>query len=204
MYGTTRHNFIKIDPLTAKCTVIHVASDVDPYPNSLSFVPAGTVDPTKEALVGYKFAAGQAVTYVRVNTTDGSVTEIGTLNPLGADANKWAASGDMISLIQLGNKSYLTVKLQTQPDSGALNDSLAEVDPTTGRIKSIIGQIGEMQTYGLGYWAGKGYGFAGNGHVIEIDMSNGTSTLVQSNVDPSTGALLPWYGAGVGTNVPVK
>lgn len=204
MYGTTFQAFIKIDPLTAKCTKIKDGLGTIPYPNSLSFVPAGTVDPTKEVLVGYAFnSGGLATNYVKINAQTGLVENVGDLNTL-AEPNKWAASGDMISLIQAGNKSYLTVKLQVAPEAGAVNDSLAEIDPSTGRIKSIIGMIGTMQTYGLGYWAGKGYGFAANGNVIEIDMTNGSSNVVQSNVDPSTGALLPWYGAGVGTQAPIN
>ncbi len=43
MYGTTRQAFIKIDPLTAKCTKIKDGLGSIPFPNSLSFVPAGTV-----------------------------------------------------------------------------------------------------------------------------------------------------------------
>src|SRR6185369_1470696 len=48
-YATTFAGFYKLDLTNAKCTLVTQGS----YPNSLSFVPAGTLDPNAEALVGY-------------------------------------------------------------------------------------------------------------------------------------------------------
>ncbi|MBW2454935.1 MAG: hypothetical protein JRI68_10505, partial [Deltaproteobacteria bacterium] len=68
LYGTTFDGLYTIDRTTAACTHIH--SDIN-YPNSLSFVPAGTVDPNVEALVGY------AVTdYVRIDISTGALTTV--------------------------------------------------------------------------------------------------------------------------------
>src|SRR5215472_567374 len=50
MYATTIDGFYKVDRTSAACTLIQMGSG---YPNSLSFVPAGTLDPNVEALVGY-------------------------------------------------------------------------------------------------------------------------------------------------------
>ena len=43
-----------------------IADDNVDYPNALSFVPAGTVDPTKEALVGYASKIGDNVAVIYV------------------------------------------------------------------------------------------------------------------------------------------
>src|SRR5262249_41241471 len=49
MYGTTFISLEKIDKTTAKCTTIKSNGS---YPNSLAFVPKGTLDPNVEVLVG--------------------------------------------------------------------------------------------------------------------------------------------------------
>ncbi len=117
MYGTGFGELYKIDKSTAACTLVANGS----YPNSLSFVPAGTVDPVNEALVGYVGAS-----YVRINTSNGAVTTIGNLGIAG-----YASSGDLVSLI--GGSSYLTV---TGPACG---DCLVEINPTTGALLNKIG-----------------------------------------------------------------
>ncbi|MBX3188811.1 MAG: hypothetical protein KF819_17465 [Labilithrix sp.] len=196
MYATTFSRFLSVDPITATCNQIALGS----YPNSLSFVPAGTVDPAKEALVGYAPAEGSVISdqYVRIDTTTGAMTRLGDLNT--GSIIKYKSSGDIISLIQDGNKAYATVKYQLA-DAGPI-DLLAEVDPEKGAIKRIIGSTNETDLFGFGYWAGKGYGFSDNGRIIEIDMTNGSSVVVKTlTVDGGIGA---WYGAGVTTQAPVR
>jgi hypothetical protein len=157
MYGTTYQRFISIDPITASCVVVLAKATYDEYPNSLSFVPAGTVDATKEALVGYVFNGtnGRADHYVRIDTSTGAITDVGDLNPLGPGI-AYAASGDLISLIQASNKTYLTVK-KFEADGGLVTttDYLAEVNPTTGQLVKVLGPTSQTLLYGLGYWAAK-------------------------------------------------
>jgi hypothetical protein len=111
MYVTTQDALYSIDKTTATCTHI---SDGN-YPNSLSFVPAGTLDPSAEALVGY---VGD--TYVRIDTTSGNVTNVGSLSA----GSGVVSSGDIVSVI--GGPSYLTV---TGGSNCSSNDCLIEVDP---------------------------------------------------------------------------
>jgi hypothetical protein len=54
MFGTTRTGLFKIDKATAKCTKIAAAVGNKEFPNSLSFVPKGTLDANSEALVGLR------------------------------------------------------------------------------------------------------------------------------------------------------
>ncbi|MDB4945148.1 MAG: uncharacterized protein JWP97_4682 [Labilithrix sp.] len=205
VYATTFSRFLKVDPLTAACTEIHaVGFDEDSYPNALSFVPAGTVDPTREALVGYAplAAASDSTEYVRIDTATGATTRIGTLNA-SATGPQYRSSGDLVSLIQASNRTFLTVKL-VPADGGAPTgtDLLAEVDPATGTLKTILGDTKQTDIFGLGYWGGKAYGFSDNGRISEIDPATGTATVVKT-LTAGDGGAAPWYGAGVTTEAPV-
>jgi hypothetical protein len=202
MYGTTFSNFFSIDTSTAKCTWIATTAPLVDFPNSLSFVPAGTADPGKEALVGYASNGDNlAVTYVQIDTTTGVMTTLGDMNS-ASTGPLYRSSGDIISLIQDQNRTYATVKLQV--DGGAAGtDLLAEVDPTDGHLKRIIGDTKQTNLFGFGYWAGKGYGFSDTGRIVQIDMSNGNSTVLLTLMDDA-GAPLPWFGAGVTTQAPIK
>jgi hypothetical protein len=198
MYGTTFTDFFRIDSATARCTWIASKSTGLDYPNALSFVPAGTVDPTKEALVGYATttSSGDATFYVQIDTNTGEMVAIGDLNA-SASGPQYRTSGDFVSLVQDESRAYATVKLVQ--DGAIGTDLLAEVDPTDGHLKRVIGDTKQNDIWGLGYWAGKGYGFASTGRVLEIDMTNGSSTVL---LTLDGGAAQPWYGAGVSTQAP--
>jgi hypothetical protein len=201
VYATTFGRFLKVDPITAACTEIKKVLAGEPsYPNALSFVPAGTVDPTKEALVGYSpvGTSPDSTDYIRIDTATGVITKIGQLN--GSPGTSYKSSGDLISLIQDSNRTFLTVKLLSDASVGT--DLLAEVDPKTGNLKKIIGDTKQTNLYGFGYWAGKGYGFSDNGKISEIDMTTGNGTVVKT-LTGDGGSPLPWYGAGVTTEAPI-
>ena len=202
MYGTTFSNFFSIDTSTAKCTWIATTAPLVDFPNSLSFVPAGTADPGKEALVGYASNGDNvAVTYVQIDTTTGVMTTLGDMNS-ASTGPLYRSSGDIISLIQDQNRTYATVKLQVDGGSPG-TDLLAEVDPTDGHLKRIIGDTKQTNLFGFGYWAGKGYGFSDTGRIVQIDMSSGNSTVLLTLTDDA-GTPLPWFGAGVTTQAPIK
>jgi hypothetical protein len=174
MFGTTFGALVKINKQSAACTTIKTGS----YPNSLSFVPAGTVHPNTEALVGYLGAQ-----YVEIDTVTGSVTTIGDLNGSGL-----ASSGDIVSVINGG--TYLTV------NGNSCADCLVQVDPTTGALLNNFGPIGYSSVYGLAFWGGVVYGFDGFGNVFSYDVATNATALVQV-----TGAS-SYYGAGSSTCVP--
>jgi len=203
VYATTFTRFLTVDPITGSCSDVrppHGAGEA-PYPNALSFVPAGTVDPTMEALVGYAPPVGtdSSTDYVRIDTKTGVMTKIGTLNATGAKP-RYKSSGDLISLIQDQSRTFLTVK--NDVDGGGGTDSLAEVNPKTGELMKILGPTNQTDIFGLGYWAGKGYGFSDNGKISEIDMSTGSATVVKT-LTGDGGVGIPWFGAGVTTEAPI-
>lgn len=178
MFATTFAGLYTVDKSSAKCTLVAGGG----YPNSLSFVPQGTVDPNREALVGY-----QGSTYVRIDTSTGAIT------PIGALGGGYVSSGDIVSVI--GGGTYLTVY------GNNCGDCIIEVDPKTGNLKKMIGPLGHAQVYGLAFWGGSAFGFSSFGELFQIDLSNGASTTIPM---PSAPAGLSFYGAGSTTKAPLN
>ncbi len=180
-YATTFTAFYSFDVKTAVTTFIASGA----YPNSLSFVPKGTLDPTEEALVGYDGA-----TYIRIDTTSGAVTTVGALT------GGYSSSGDIVSVI--GGGTFLTV---TGPGCNT-GDCLLQVDPATGDIIQNYGTTGHSAVYGLAFWGGVAYGFDDEGVVFSITFPGGT--LTTANIPTGTMGPAMFYGAGSTTSAPVK
>jgi len=182
MYGTTSDGLYAIDRTSAKCTLIATGT----YPNSLSFVPAGTLDPNVEALVGYNGSD-----YVRIDPTSGVVTTVGSIG------SGLSSSGDIVSVI--GGSTYLTVT-----GTGCeTDDCLIEVDPKTGALVKNWKSVGHIAVYGLSFWAGSLYGFDDGGDLFEIDLTNGVLTTTTIAV-PNPPLGLEFWGAGSTTSAPVS
>jgi hypothetical protein len=183
-------HLVSIDKATAHCTLVN-SMPGQKYPNSLAFVPVGTIDATKEVLVGYVGAD-----YVQIDPSTGAMTKIGSLNP-NTTGTIWYSSGDVVSV--KGGKTYLTGK----PDSSTLyagTDTLLEVDPKTGVALEIVGDTGFTKLWGIGFWAGTVYGFSATGQLCAIDTTTGKGTAIPL---PTVPPGLAWWGAGTTTVAPV-
>jgi len=178
-FATTVDGLYTVDLTTAECTLVEAGS----YPNSLSFVPAGTLDPNVEALVGY-FGSE----YVRIDTSSGNMTDIGSLT------GGYASSGDIVSIA--GGGSFLTVT------GNGCGDCLFQVDPSTGDMIQNYGALPYAAVYGLGYWAGALYGFDGEGDLFAIGGGDDGGLATQAIVDGDGGVV--WWGAGSTTRAPVS
>ncbi|MGC4115310.1 MAG: hypothetical protein QM765_12035 [Myxococcales bacterium] len=178
IWATTWDGLYKIDPTNAYCSRVAKGT----YPNSLSFVPVGTVDPYSEALVGYDES-----TYVRISTVTGAITRIGELT------GGFASSGDIVSVKNGG--TYLTVK------GPSCNDCLFKIDPKTGDMVENLGPIHFTDVFGLAYWAGKVYGFTAGGALFEVSLEKNLPT-VKIPV-PNATASQAFWGAGSTTSAPV-
>jgi len=176
-FATTFGGVYKLDIKTAKLTLVKTGS----YPNSLSFVPKGTLDPSVEALVGYNGS-----TYVRIDPTSGNVTTVGSLT------GGYSSSGDIVSVANGG--TFLTVT----GSSCGTNDCLFQIDPKTGAMIQNYGSINHNQVFGLAFWAGTAYGFDDAGELFSITWQN--NALVTTNI-PTTPNLQFW-GAGSTTSAP--
>ena len=171
----------RVDKATASCTEIAKGD----YPNSLSFVPKGTVDANEEALVGY-----DGGDYLRIDVATGSTTKIGALG------GSFVSSGDIVSV--KGGKTYLTVKGSTCSN----NDCLVEVDPRTGKMLKNWGSIEHAKVFGLSFWGGKIYGFNETGSLFEVTF--GTNQLATTAIPiPSKPSGLSFWGAGSTTSAPL-
>ena len=193
MYGTTFQSLLLIDKATAACTIVATATALS-FPNSLSFVPAGTVDPAVEALVGFAVDS-----YVKIDPATGAMTTIGNLNP-NALGITFQSSGDIVSIS--GGQTYLTAR-SSGPDAGSGGDYLLEIDPSTGKVLKLVVDTQKSFLYGLGYWGGTAYAFSASGNSYAIDLSNGFTTLLSFPNGPLPDAG-GWYGAGSTTSAPTR
>ncbi len=185
MYATTFDGVYTVDAATSACKLLAFGS----YPNSLSFVPAGTVDPSVEALVGYNGS-----TYVRINTTTGALTTVGALG-----GSTYSSSGDIVSVI--GGGTYLTVKGGTDCTS---NDCLVSVNPATGALVTNYGSVGHSQVFGLAFWAGDVYGFDSAGGLFEVTFPDAGGLGVTNIPIPNAPSGLSFFGAGSTTSAPKR
>jgi hypothetical protein len=135
IYASTGTELFYVDTNSARCTRMGQGT----FPNSLSFVPAGTVLADAEALVGF-----QGGKYVRIDPSGGKVTELGEIG------DGLESSGDVVSA--KGGKTYVTVKGKD------CADCLAEIDPANGRLRKNLGPLGHKDVFGLAFWGGELYG----------------------------------------------
>lgn len=184
MFATSDFGVYTVDTTTAVCSLIALGT----YPNSLSFVPAGTLDPTAEALVGYNGSS-----YVQINTTTGAISTVGSLG------NTYSSSGDIVSVI--GGGTYLTV---TGGSDCVSNDCLVEVNPKTGALVTNYGSVQHSAVYGLAFWAGDVYGFDSAGDLFEVTFPDAGGLGITTIPIPNPPAGLSFYGAGSTTSAPRK
>ena len=189
LYAVSRKTLYTVDKNTATCTQIHTIETGD-YPNSLSFVPKGTLDANEEALVGYDDG-----NYVRIDLKTGARSVVGALN-----AGKLISSGDITSV--KGGKTYLTVKATGKTDPCYENDCLVEVDPKTGKMLKNWDSIEHNDVFGLSFWGGNVYGFDKEGNLFEVVF--GSNKIVTKTIPiPQKPAGLTFYGAGSSTSAPL-
>ena len=172
----------RVNKQTATCTLVSLGD----YPNSLSYVPAGTLDPDEEALVGYNVQD-----YVRIDPVSGNVTVVNA----GALTGQFESSGDIVSVKNGG--TFLTIK------GGGCDDCIVEINPATGTIIQDFGDAGASQIFGLAYWGGTAYGFTNGGALFAIDFMGASVTATPLPI-PDAPAGLKFWGAGSSTSVPVQ
>jgi len=185
--GSIQGALLEIDKDTAQCWKL---ADTSTTMNSLTFVPAGTLDPVEEVLVGY-----ERDQYIRFDMVTGKTTLVGYLNSANSGGVSWVSSGDIVSIVNGG--TYLTV----HPSDNSSKDSIVEVDPKTGKVLKVIGNTGFASLFGLGYWGGIAYGFGDDGKLSEIDLTTGKGVEIPL---PSMPAGLSFWGAGVTTVAPTE
>jgi hypothetical protein len=191
MVGITLDKLYTIDAATGDVTLIKDLSQSASNFTSLSYIPSDLNDPASDDILVSANSFGDVF---QIDPSAGTATKIGSY---GMAANgQIGSSGDLIGVRGLG--IYATVDVGTAADS---NDYLAKIDPTTWKATPIGIGTGYNNIFGLGFWAGKIYGFVDDktshtGKIIEIDPNTGAGTEILSGAQE-------WYGAGVTTDAPI-
>ena len=188
MVGVTSTKLYSIDAATGTVTLIKaLASNVSGL-TSLSFVPADLNDPNSDDVL---VTANDQGAVFKIDPATGAATQLGSYGT--SSLGKVSSSGDIIGVRGLG--IFATVNVGTEA-----NDYLARIDPTTWHATVLGTSTGFNNIFGLGYWAGKVYGFVDNGttggKVIQIDQNTGVGTVLKTGSER-------WYGAGVSTDAPI-
>jgi hypothetical protein len=188
MVGITLDKLYAIDAQSGSVTLIKDLSQSAKGFTSLSYVPTDLSDPNSTDIL---VSANDQGDVYQIDPGTGNATKIGSYGSTGA--GKVISSGDLVGVRGLG--IYATVDVGTEP-----NDYLAKIDPVTWKATPIGTSTGFNNIFGLGYWAGRFYGFvdagAGAGKIILIDANTGAATEIAAGAER-------WYGAGVSTDAPV-
>jgi len=179
LYAITFNDVFRCNEITAKC--LWLATLPQSF-NGLTFVPAGTVDKSGEALIGI----GNSGTWNHIKVSGNKAT----IKQLGTYGGGWQSSGDAFSVEGIG--TFATV-------NGAVKgggDRIVSVDPKTGKMLKVIGDTGATALWGLAWWGNVFYGFSSSGKVYNIDAKTGKSTVVTGMQVPKGAS---WWGAGVST-----
>ncbi|MBI5512392.1 MAG: hypothetical protein HY909_01410 [Deltaproteobacteria bacterium] len=187
--GVTRDALYRIDDRTARCTLItaldRALTGSDAFVG-LTYLPAGTLDPVNEALVGGTTGTSGGTLW-RIDPATGRSTMLGRLRAGGMSYN---LSGDLVSV--LGAGTYVTLRRlnATSTDS----DLLATVDVRTGELR-VLGATGFDRIFGLAYWRATLYGFTREGEFLTLDARTGRGMRASM-------PAMQFSGAGVTTLAP--
>lgn len=191
MIGITRDKIFEVDEHTAAATLLATFGTASNF-SSLSFVPADPANPDGPEVLIAANATG-AVYRIDIAGNTATAVEVGSYGTQGAAVI--GSSGDIVSVRGFGTVATVNV--------GTGMDYLARLDPANGWRATVIGTgTGYDNIFGLGFWAGKLYGFVDNGFeantgtIIDISPTTGAATLVR------TGDIR-WFGAGVATDAPL-
>jgi len=187
MVGITLNKLYAIDETTAAATLVKDLSASATGFTSLSYVPTDLNDSNSADIL---VSANDQGDVYQIDPTSGNATKLGSYGTVAA--GKVVSSGDLIGVRGLG--IYATVDIGTA--GVTTDDYLAKIDPVTWKATPLGTGTGFNQIFGLGFWAGKIYGFTKAGDIIQIDANTGVGTKLN-------GGAVQWFGAGVSTSAPI-
>ena len=177
LYGTSFSNMFTCHPQTAVCTNLGALPGSF---NGLTVVPAGTLLPDEQALVGISTSGS----WYHLQLSGGTVSS----TSIGSYGAGYTSSGDAFSIENVGTFAAVN-------QSGFSNDFIIQVDPASGAIiNSVAELVGYSSVYGLAGWFGTVFAFDASGTILEVDTVTGTVSVIQTG-GPS------WWGAGVKTRL---
>lgn len=185
--GNTQDALYRIDPDTARCTLIRTLPDGNFV--GLTYLSSGSIAGVPgEVLVG----GASDGTYWRIDPTTGRSTSLGRLRVRsGPGAGNYDLSGDIVSTAA---GTFATVRRDNAASDA--HDLLAQMNPANGEL-TVIGNTGADRIFGLAYYRNTLYGFTRDGEFVRIDVRTGAGTVVSM-------PTMQFYGAGVTTTVPIE
>lgn len=177
LFGVTFDRLYTCHPQSAACKNLGQLPDSF---NALTLVPAGTVLPTSDALIGI---AGDGGWYhLDFSSTPVQATE------LGSYGYPYDSSGDAFSIETVG--TFATVD-----QVGETWDVLVQVNTLTGAVITEVATLtGYTKVYGLAGWGKDAFVFDESGDVLMVNVVTGFSKVIAE-----TG--ISWWGAGVTTRM---
>ena len=112
----------------------------------------------------------------------------GKATPFGSLGGGLTMSGDLVSVKGLGTFATVT--------SFGGNDSLASLDMRNAGKAKVIGDTGQQNLFGLGFWKSQMFGFSEESQIVTLDPKTGKSKVTKKT-------NIAWWGAGVTTWAPV-
>lgn len=177
MFGVSFGRMYVCDPMTAECW------DLGQLPasyNGLTWIPAGTLLPDKDALIGVT----EDGRWYHLTIADQLVT--GEL--LGSYGAEYSSAGDAFSIATVG--TFAAVYKE-----GVDTTVIVTVDPLTGQVLSDLAVLPLSTVWGLAGWQGAIVAFDFTGAVAKVDPM--TKEITPLGVKPSE-----WWGAAVSTVLP--
>ncbi len=174
LYAVTGDALYQVDPSNCQTTLLASVAQVSTAFNGLS------------CLIGGQIVAGDAYgNVVQLDPSTGSVTTVGSYG------NGYGCSGDIVAN---ANGTIYSTAVTNPPNTST--DMLVTLDPNNNYAATVIGDIGYVGVFGLGYWAGVLYGFDQSGNVLTIDPSTGAGTVQITN------SGIVWHGGATTPEAP--
>ena len=178
-YGVTFDRLYRCHPQTTECQLLGTLPQSF---NGLTVVPAGTVEPDAETLVGISNSGS----WYQLKVDGGQVIQTN----LGKYDAGYTSSGDAYSILGIGTFAAVN-------KAGSTPDMLIQVDPVNGALIQEIGPISSANknytsVYGLAGWTARAFAFDSTGDVLVIEIDNAkVMKVADTNIS--------WWGAGVRT-----
>ena len=178
LYGVTFERLYVCNPGTAQC--FNLGTLPGSF-NGLTWIPAGTLDPDKDSLIGITNNG----TWNHLKVMNGQVTSM----QLGSYGPGFSSAGDAFSIEGVGTFAAVTKQ-------GVNSTVIVSVNPLTGKVESELAVTqGFSSIFGLAGWEGLIIAFNSGGEMIKIDpVTKAVTDLGDKNIG--------WWGAAVGTVLP--
>jgi hypothetical protein len=178
LFGVTFGDAFVCNPMTAACYWLGTLPNS--Y-NGLTWIPAGTLLPDKDALIGIT-TGGQ---WYHLQLMNGMVMA----QLLGSYGPGYTSAGDSFSIETVGTFAAVN-------KNGAPGTVIVTVDPLNGAVQTELATLnGYFTVYGLAGWEGLILAFDSSGNMLKVDP-------LTKVVTPLGNKGVTWWGAGVGTVLP--